>query len=52
MQPQLQREMAAAIPGATVHDLAGGHLSCRRPEFGVPLLRACDDVADRIAAVA
>jgi pimeloyl-ACP methyl ester carboxylesterase len=52
VQPQLQREMAAAIPGATVHDLAGGHLACRRPEFGQPLLRACDDVADRIAAVA
>ena len=52
VQPKLQREMAEAIPGATVHELDAGHLACRRAEFGPPLLDACHDVADRAAAVA
>jgi 3-oxoadipate enol-lactonase len=52
VQPKLQREMAAAIPGATVHDFEAGHLACRRADFGAPLLGACHDVADRVVAVA
>lgn len=47
VQSNLQRAMADAIPSATRHDIAGGHLACRRIEFADPLLRACDEVADR-----
>jgi 3-oxoadipate enol-lactonase len=47
VRPALQRAMADAIPGATRHDVADGHLACRRDEFALPLLRACNEVADR-----
>jgi 3-oxoadipate enol-lactonase len=51
VRPDLQRAMAAAIPGATRIDIADGHLACGREEFAVPLLRACHEVADRAAGV-
>ncbi len=44
-----QLAMAGAIPGATVHRVAGGHRVCvRRPRRFVPvLLEACSSVASR-----
>jgi 3-oxoadipate enol-lactonase len=47
VRPAVQRAMAEAIPRATRHDVADGHLACRRDEFATPLLRACNEVADR-----
>jgi pimeloyl-ACP methyl ester carboxylesterase len=49
--PGLQRGLVDAIPGATCHDMDGGHLACRRAEFAAPLVRACDDVTTRAGAV-
>ena len=43
-----QMQLAASIPDATVHPVEGGHISCARPEFATPLLRACTDVAERV----
>jgi pimeloyl-ACP methyl ester carboxylesterase len=50
VRPDLQREMAAAIPDATVVEVADGHLLCGRPQFAEPLLDACLEVADRAAS--
>jgi 3-oxoadipate enol-lactonase len=44
----LQLATAAAIPGATVHRVADGHLACAGAGFADPLLRACCDVAARV----
>jgi hypothetical protein len=52
IEPARQREMADAIPGATVHEHADGHIACMRPAFAPCLLAACQDVASRIAAPA
>jgi pimeloyl-ACP methyl ester carboxylesterase len=49
VRPDVQRAMAAAIPGATRLDLAAGHLACAREDFATPLLGACLHVADRVA---
>jgi 3-oxoadipate enol-lactonase len=49
VQPSLQRSMAEAIPGASLIEIADGHLACARPGFSRPLLRATHDVADRAA---
>jgi len=43
-----QAQMALAIPGASIHPVADGHLLCMRPSFGPPLLRACQDTANRL----
>ena len=48
VQPSLQRALADAIPGARLHEIPDGHLACSRPGFAQPLVRACDEVADRI----
>lgn len=47
--PSRQRKLAAAIPGATVHPVAGDHLVCAGdPDRFVPVLvSACLDVAGR-----
>jgi 3-oxoadipate enol-lactonase len=45
--PTLQRAIAEAISGATVHSLADGHLACANARFAAPLLGACLDVASR-----
>jgi pimeloyl-ACP methyl ester carboxylesterase len=45
--PELQLATAEAIPGATVHRVADGHLACANPRFAEPLGRACAEVADR-----
>ncbi len=36
-----------AIPGATVHSVADGHLACATARFAEPLVAACLDVASR-----
>lgn len=48
--PHRQRRLAAAIPGATVHPVAGAHDVCAvEPDLFVPaLLAACTDVAARV----
>jgi pimeloyl-ACP methyl ester carboxylesterase len=50
--PERQAEMAAAIPGATVHEHDDGHLACMNRRFARPLLAACQDVAARAHPVA
>lgn len=47
--PQRQRKLADAIPGATVHPVAGDHICCvQQPDRFVPaLLDACADVGAR-----
>jgi 3-oxoadipate enol-lactonase len=45
--PSLQLALAEAIPGATVHSVADGHLACANARFADPLLAACLDVAGR-----
>ena len=47
VSPALQREMADAIPGATLHEIDDGHLACAHADFAVPVLRAARDVAQR-----
>jgi pimeloyl-ACP methyl ester carboxylesterase len=47
VSPALQLATAEAIPRATVHTVADGHLACARPTFAEPLLGACYDVAER-----
>jgi pimeloyl-ACP methyl ester carboxylesterase len=44
-----QLEMAAAIPGASVHRLDDGHLACTTGAFGHTLTHACREVAGRDA---
>jgi pimeloyl-ACP methyl ester carboxylesterase len=50
--PARQHRLAAAIPGATVHPLAGDHDVCvARPKLFVPvLLDACRSVTTRARA--
>jgi pimeloyl-ACP methyl ester carboxylesterase len=43
-----QLSMAAAIPGATVHYLADGHLVLSRSIFAPAVVAACEDVAQRV----
>ena len=54
VQPESQRRMAARIPGAVVHSVAGDHSVCvTAPQRFVPaLLEACDSVATRASAAA
>lgn len=49
VDPSTQRHMAAAIPGAEVHEIADGHVACAKRSFGTAVLRAVDSVAARIA---
>ena len=48
--PHMQEAMARAIDGATVHELADGHIACAKPTFTTPLLAALDDVSRRVTA--
>ncbi len=48
--PDRQYEMAEAIPGATVHEVDDGHVTCMRPAFAGHLRTAIDDVSTRCAA--
>ncbi len=52
--PRLQREMAAAIPSASIFEVMGTHTACiSRPETFVPsLVEACHDVWRRATATA
>jgi pimeloyl-ACP methyl ester carboxylesterase len=50
--PERQLELAETIPGATVHEVADGHVACIRASFADPLRSACDDVAARVIAPA
>ena len=46
--PSMQLEIAQAIPGATVHSVADGHLACANARFADPLVAACLDVSSRV----
>ena len=50
VRPERQRELAAAVPAATVHELDGDHpVAVREPHWFVPvLLDACLDVSRRM----
>jgi pimeloyl-ACP methyl ester carboxylesterase len=50
--PAEQRRLAAAIPGAVVHDLDDGHMACAKREFGPALVRAVDSVQVRLGHLA
>ena len=52
IDPREQRKLAAAIPGAVVHEVEDGHVACAKREFGPALLRAVDSVQARVAAPA
>jgi pimeloyl-ACP methyl ester carboxylesterase len=45
----VQADMAMAIPGASVHTIEDGHVVCAKMSFARPLVRACLDVAGRVA---
>ncbi|MCU1351928.1 MAG: putative hydrolase or acyltransferase of alpha/beta superfamily [Acidimicrobiales bacterium] len=45
--PGEQRRLLGAIPGASVHTYAEGHIFCARPSFGPALLKACREVHRR-----
>lgn len=47
--PRLQEKMARAIEGATIHEVADGHIACAKPAFARPLVAAIDDVAARLS---
>ncbi|CAN5788064.1 hypothetical protein BH24ACT3_BH24ACT3_18400 [soil metagenome] len=48
--PHAQLRLALAIPGAAIHRIDDGHTACAHPEFGAPIVAACQSVADAIAA--
>lgn len=50
VRPEAQHAMAAAIPGALVHEVADGHVVCARPDFGEVLVSSVDSVAARLHA--
>lgn len=50
--PYLQRNMAESIPSAQTYDLDDGHVACVKRTFADTLVRACLDVADRVASSA
>ena len=50
--PEFQMAMAEAIPGATVHEIADGHVACMKAAFAPPLVAACQDVASRVVVPA
>jgi pimeloyl-ACP methyl ester carboxylesterase len=52
LPPHGQLDLAARIPGATVHRVDAGHTVCMRPQLAPPLLAACLDVAGRVGAPA
>lgn len=43
-----QEQLALAIPGARIMRMDDTHLACTSPEFGKRILKACQDVHDRI----
>ena len=47
--PDRQQEMAEAIPGAEVIEVADGHMICAKESFAEPILAACHLTADRAA---
>ncbi len=54
VNPERQRSLAAAVPGATVHEVDAGHAACvTHPDhFLPPFLEACQSVAARAPAPA
>jgi pimeloyl-ACP methyl ester carboxylesterase len=48
--PIWQLRLARAIPGATLHTIAEGHVACGHALFGQVFAEAAFDVADRVAA--
>lgn len=50
IRPEAQLRMAAAIPGAIVHDIDDGHVVCAKREFGPALVRGVHSVAERLVA--
>lgn len=50
IRPEAQLRMAAAIPGALVHDIDDGHVACAKREFGPALARAVQSVVERVPA--
>jgi pimeloyl-ACP methyl ester carboxylesterase len=46
--PSMQLGIAEAIPGASVHSVADGHLACANGRFADPLVAACLDVSARV----
>jgi pimeloyl-ACP methyl ester carboxylesterase len=48
--PNLQLELAQAVPRARVHPVDDGHLACMHAGFAPALRAACLDVAERAAA--
>lgn len=47
VSPELQHEMAAAIPGASIVPVADGHLAAARESFAAPVVEACLSVVGR-----
>jgi pimeloyl-ACP methyl ester carboxylesterase len=47
--PIAQLHMALSIPGANIQRIEDGHLVCSKPAFAAPIVRACQDVAQRAA---
>ena len=47
--PDRQQEMAEAIPGAEIIEVADGHMICAKESFAEPILTACHVTADRAA---
>lgn len=50
--PIWQLRLARAIPGATLHPVAGGHAACAHPLFAEVFDEACGEVADRMRPAA
>lgn len=50
IRPEAQLRLAAAIPGAIVHDVDDGHVVCAKREFGPALVRSVQSVIERLPA--
>jgi pimeloyl-ACP methyl ester carboxylesterase len=50
VNPLAQATMAFRIPGASIHRIDDGHITCARPGFGRPIAAAVADVAARAGA--
>jgi len=46
--PKEQGKLAAAIPGATIHEVDDDHDACAHPSFASALVDACLDVSSRV----
>lgn len=50
VDPLWQLRLARAVPDASLHPVAGGHVACGHRLFGEVFSEACGEVADRMAA--